>query len=362
MNPTGHINILYVIIGYLIKFILYLIRVFNFIICSGGDNMTYKKIAELAHVSVSTVSKVLSGSSEISDELSEKIRRIAMEGGYFKEKNKRKREYSNNRALLIAVVVPEIVSVNYSAIVTCLKKAIESRGGRIAVYMYDFDMKKLNSTVEMIIIKENADGIILFSSPSLSVKPNIPIVCIGGISSERYDSVGVSVEAIMNDAVEFLKNLGHTKIGFVGETNTFTKHKAFKNAIDNSKLTYFDKYSYIIRGRFEEIGIEAAKKMISDKDMPTAVICAYDEVALGMIYELDKNGVSVPDDISVMGINNIPSSEYVKIPLTTVVAMNEEQYISAVEILFDKIINETSSVKHITMDHKIIERKSTRRI
>ena len=79
--------------------------------------MTHKKIAELAHVSVSTVSKALSGSKEVSRELTEEIKRIAFETGYFQEKSKRRLMYEKNQQVLIAVICPEVISIQYSRMI-----------------------------------------------------------------------------------------------------------------------------------------------------------------------------------------------------------------------------------------------------
>ena len=73
--------------------------------------MTHKKIAELAHVSVSTVSKALSGSREVSRELTEEIKRIAIETGYFQEKSRRRLMYEKDQQVLIAIVCPEVVKI-----------------------------------------------------------------------------------------------------------------------------------------------------------------------------------------------------------------------------------------------------------
>ena len=121
-------------------------------------------------------------------------------------------------------------------------------------------------------------------------------------------------------------------------------------------------FTYKIEKRFEAVGVEAAKKNISQKKRPTAIIAAYDEVAHSLIYELSRNGINVPDDISVMGINNIASSSFMQKPLTTIETFSKEQYKLAVDILFDKIHNDTKSVKHIIIEHKIIERETTKHI
>ena len=78
--------------------------------------MTHKKIAEIANVSVSTVSKALSGSKEVSEELADEIKRIALETGYFKKKNERKLGYINPDSIRVTIICPEIISIFYSRI------------------------------------------------------------------------------------------------------------------------------------------------------------------------------------------------------------------------------------------------------
>lgn len=322
--------------------------------------MNHKKIAELAHVSASTVSKALSGSKEVSEETAKRIRQIAIDAGYFKEKTKRKREYTDNSGLLVAMVVPEIHGFHYSTIITCLKNHIEAKGGNVAIYIYDFSKEKCAKLIESIIVQGATDGIITFSPPTLQKKPDIPIMCIYQSPVSNYDTVFTNSYDIIKTSVEYLKNLGHREIGFIGETNTTKAFGEFKDAMKEAKLKYNPQYVYEIEGRFEAIGIEAAQQLLNASVKPTAIITAYDEIAHSLIYELEKNGVKVPEDISVMGIHNVPSSIYTQIQLTTVDTFSEEKYKIAVDILFDKIMNETKAVKHISIEHSIIERETTK--
>ncbi len=324
--------------------------------------MNHKKIAELANVSVSTVSKALSGSSEISRETADKIRRIAIEIGYFKEKSKRKREYTNNNSILIALLVPEVMGFHYANLITCIKNEAEARGSQVAVYIFDFDKNKRDEILDSIILRGKTDGIIMFSHPNPETKYNIPIVCCESLGAPHYDSVGYSMGAVMEDSLNFLSKLGHKKIGFVGELNTASSAEAFRTSMKQSRLPVRDDFMYIIDDRFEAIGVKAAKKIVSQSDRPTAIITAYDEVALALIHELSKNGIRVPEDISVMGKNNIPAAAYAQIPLTTVDIFSDEQYKTAVELLLEKIKNEASYVKRITIQHKVIPRATTREI
>ena len=119
---------------------------------------------------------------------------------------------------------------------------------------------------------------------------------------------------------------------------------------------------YSVEARFEQIGHVAALQILEQKERPTAILAAYDEVAIGLVSTLMQHGIRVPEDISVMGINNIPSAAHAQIPLTTVETFSEEQYAMAVDVLYDRIRDENRPVRHIVIEHRIIERETTRAI
>lgn len=324
--------------------------------------MNHRKIAQLANVSTSTVSKALSGSAEVNKETAERIRQIAIDAGYFKEKSKRKREYANDGSSLIAVIVPEIMGFHYATIVTCIKDQVEAKGGHIAVYIDDFDPAKSTKILESIILHGGTDGVIMFSAPMLSFRPNIPIVCCCEVPDGEYDSIRICYSKLMDDAVGFLVKQGHKSIGFVGEPHTVHAAGNFEKAVQKHELSFHPEYMYTVRERFEKIGHMAALQILQQEDRPTAVIAAYDEIAIGLIATLTRNGIRVPEDLSVMGINNIPSAVHAQIPLTSVQTFSSEQYKTAVDVLFDRIVDETRPVKHIIIEHTIFERETTLRI
>ena len=321
--------------------------------------MNYKKIAQIANVSVSTVSKALSGSKEVSDELAKRIIDIAMSGGYFEEKGKRKIEYTNEKELSIAVVCPEIVSIEYAREITAIKRAVEARSAVAAVYVYDFDCEKLDKIIKTLTVRNCADGIVLFPMNNSIFETPIPIVTI---SSQlcKYDSVSCSNQTYFDEIVSYLKNLGHKRIAFVGESLTISKQNCFCRSMEKFGLTCNEDDIYTISERFERIGYAAAEKMLK-KELPTAVVCAYDEIAIAMIHSFKDHGVSVPADISVIGINDIPSAAYSQLPLTTVRTFQEDQGEILVKLLYDKIFGKSQLVQHITVDPELVVRKSTGR-
>lgn len=321
--------------------------------------MTYKKIAQIAHVSVSTVSKALSGSKEVSEEMTQEIIRIAKEVGYFEKKGKRKIEYTKMDSITVAIICPEIISLSYADEITAIKNEIELLGGFPAVYVYDFDEKKLNRILEHITVRNCADGIVLFPNGDLVQKQPIPIVCMFSSDNIPHDTVCCNPNIYIMDMVRYLKNLGHSDIAFVGESNTIIKSDAYKNAMIELGLPYTEENEYIINERFEEIGYQAAQQIIEKGKLPTAIICAYDEIALAIIHKFTKLGIKIPEQVSIIGINDIPMSAYAQIPLTTVRVFKEEQGAVAVNMLYDKIFGNSDIIQHISIEHRLIERQST---
>lgn len=322
--------------------------------------MNHRKIAEIAHVSTSTVSKALSGSKEISSEVAEEIKRIALEIGYFSEKNKRKLLNSRKKQAQIAVLCPEIISIHYSKIVTLIKCFVEERGGRVSVHIFDFDSDKKADLLRVLSMDTNTDGIIVFSSCDTDTEISIPVVCFDvNEASDHFDTIGTNSQAYMNDCVRHLYELGHRKIGFIGENRTISKEERFIDSMRYFGLDVNRSYIYNIDKRFEFIGSEAAKRIIASSDRPTAFITAYDEIAVSLIYDLEQAGISVPEDISVVGMNDIPLAPYIKSSLTTVRFFYDEQAALAVDLLFDKIFGNSSERHHLCVKHELVIRDST---
>lgn len=320
--------------------------------------MTYKEIAKLAHVSLSTVSKALSSSSEVSEELRERIVKIAIEQGYFAEKGKRKIEYARKSSITIAILCPEIISIAYAGQITAIIDELEKRGAVAAIYVYNFDLEKLRRIIKEITVGNRADGIIIFDSIPTVSDNSIPMVGIG-TGKGNYDTVSVSMDDCFFEIIGYLKECGHKEIAYVGEMHTPSKYKSYKCALEKHGMSYDDENVFIVNERFEDIGYIAAERMIQKSKFPDAAVCAYDEIALALIRALTEYGRKIPEDISIVGINDIPMAAYSTIPLTTVKIFNEEQAQTVVGLLYDKIFGKDATTNHYITRHKLIIRNST---
>ena len=320
--------------------------------------MTYRKIAELAGVSLSTVSKAMSGSPEISRATAERIRKIAEEHHVVGH-----RYHKNTADLRVAIVAPEIISVYYSQTITDYVRELEEKNIDAAVYVADFDAEKAIRCIERIVLGGEFDGVIAISCyyPKKS-----PIPIISDISPKYFD-LHLGGDLVCSDtrsgmlaAMTYLVELGHRDIGFISEKNTSAKLAVFKENAARLGLSVPPRYLFVSNKRFQDIGYEAAEHFLHIRRRPTALIAAYDEAAMGAIHAFRAHGVDVPGDISVIGINDIPFAAYSNPPLTTIRTYRRENARMITELLLERIAEKTPSVpRQIMLSCDLIVRETT---
>ncbi len=320
--------------------------------------MTYRKIAQLAGVSPSTVSKVMAGSTEISEKTAEKVRRIMKEYGceaarYYKSMN------SGLEKIRIAILVPEIISIHYAQHVSEIIRILDGKNIVGNIYLTGFDGRKTLSIIQQLADEGMTDGILTISAIKSEAKLSLPVVNFTTENSQTADSVGVSLEQGMLDAMRYLKELGHRQIGFIGEKHTISKQKLFYKIAGQLDIPINDAHVFLSDRRFEQIGREAAAYYLQNGLEPTALIAAYDEVAMGAIQVFRQAGLRIPEDISLIGINDIPFSEYASVPLTTICTFKEEVCHIAIRILLEKITNPDSHVlQHVAVQSRLVKRET----
>ena len=321
--------------------------------------LTYKKIALLAGVSESTVSKALTGSAEIAQATVERIRRIACEQGYYKAKRELKRNNSPSFAPHIAIICPEIISVFYSSVAEALIERITSLGGRATVAISRFGVSEAELIADSIAHDLDFDGIFSMQRLSNFASLNIPTVFLADFK-DSADSVRCDMNKSVDALVEYLASSGHKRIGFIGELHTVYKERFFRQSMERRGLELYEELIVRSDKRFFNVGKEGFSAYFERGAFPDGVICAYDEIAFGFISETQKNGMSVPDDISVVGINDTPFAEFSYPPLTTTSSRKEDIAHSAYDIMISRILGSKEPYHNICYDGVIIERQSVK--
>lgn len=298
--------------------------------------MTLGKLAGIAGVSVSTASKAFSGSNEISEATREMIFELARKYGCFDKYYKNKYE-----STVFAVIAPEINSEHYYKLIIAIQKHVEAVGGTLLISTSNFSSERTKELFRYYTEFCKVDGIIVIGRANLIENPeNFPVVVIGENKVKGITRINYSCKSALNDAVELLVNNGHERIAFAGEALTVSKQELFVETMSKYGLYMRDEYLQCSEGsRFEQAGRECAKRLLQCKTMPTAIVCAYDYIALGVMEELNNNGIKVPEDVSIIGMDNINITSMHGISLTSISYNAEKLGECAINLLQKKMKN-----------------------
>ena len=317
--------------------------------------MNMKKLAQLAGVSVATVSKAFSGSKEISDAKRQHIFEIAKENGCYDKYCKVTFDKK-----VIGVISPEIESSYYSQQLTSLEKEINAKNGIMLVATTNFQQEKFDEILSYFAECLKVDGVIIYNN-KIERPYNLPIVSIG--NNKSCDSVTLSIRNSINDAIQHFKEYGHSNIGFIGEKYTSNRYLHFINAMNNNNCIIKEEYMIQADKRFEEAGYGAMNRLLNLENPPTAILAAYDSIALGAMKSINEHGLSIPVDISLIGIDDMRENQYLNVPLSSITSYNEDLCQIVVDLLFDRIENGNAGERRvIKVTTELIKRGSVGKI
>lgn len=319
--------------------------------------MTMRELALLANVSVSTVSKAFGGAKDVNDDTKKRIFDIARQTGCYNKFYKGK--YPKK---IIAVICHEIISDYYAEVVDRLRIQIEQSGNIVLIATDDFSKDKQEELIDYFCSYLRVDGVVVLDlSVELKKSYDTPIVAVLGKATKNVDSVNTDLNAAMYDAVSLLLNYGHEKIAFIGETLTASKASCFTEAM--KKCSHNDFTVITSDKRFEEAGKDGVYRLLKQRNDCTALICAYDNIAIGAIKQLHDMGFNVPNDVSVIGIDNITVGKYTNTPLTTIGVDLSQICDVACELLQKKLKNPYyKSIDRAVIQSRLIVRESIKKI
>jgi len=288
-------------------------------------SITIKDVAKQAGVSHSTVSRALHGSSLISDETVERIRQIANEMGY--SPSAAARSLRTNRSHALGVIVSTIDDPFFSEILQGIEEVAQEHGYSMLMAASQRDPEREQAIVQDM-RERHVDGLIICSA-SFSAEQRrklleygIPIVMVNNQAAEEYrysiyhDDVDGS-----RQVARHLIELGHQRIAYLGNSlsgrTTLDRSTGFRLEMEAAGLSIPAEYIHEARGSRPEDGQAALEHFLNLPEHPTAIFCFNDMLAIGLLNGLHSAGIRVPEDISVVGFDNIVFSAYTNPQLTT---------------------------------------------
>lgn len=329
----------------------------------GFMSVTIKEIAQRANVAISTVSYVLnnkSGAIKASPETREKILNIAKELNY--TPSIMAKGLREGKTYLAGVMLDKINSSFVAEVLQGIEDVFHRNNYSMILSSHDGpeDFKERLSQMErkkidgLITIKLQGDKYLEICNEFL--KKNIPIVsgCIR-TTLHGIPSVYVDEAKIGSVAAEYIFNSGHRNV-LIANSGRPKCLDAFRFFWTGKGLDLPDKS--FMNGYFTfDDGKEIIRKIKSDNLHPDVVFAHSDNLAAGMIYEAQKFGIKIPEDISILGIDNMPICTMVNPSITTVAQPQYEQGVQAAELLLSRTHGNVE-LKDIVIDPFLIERES----
>jgi len=333
--------------------------------------MKIKDIALKAGVSTATVSNVINGNyNKVSAETIKKVQKIIEENDY--KPNATARSLAMKESKIIGVVIPNLsaeekfsISPYYTQILALLEHYVRSQG-------YYLMIRCVGECKEIIPIFStwHVDGVILLGAYEHEVgdierRLDVPTVYVDTYAHDmNIANIGIDDYKGGLLATRYLIGKGHKDIAFVGPDveSQGVMQERFKGFMDACKQRDIEvSPSRIFRAiTTYESGVEAGKQVAFSDEKITAIVAMSDILAFGIMDGLRLCGVNVPEDISIVGFDNLPECRYSNPQLTTVSQNLEQKAIWAGDTLFKMIRAKEKMSLNLQVDVEIVERKSVR--
>lgn len=330
-------------------------------------SITLKNIADSTGASVSTVFRVLKGTSKNMDaQKRQKIIDTAEKLGYLEKKLK---SNSPQKFKIWCILASENENFSFPFFAELLSGIQSEAAAQVGKYLIEISTFNISDPVLMSQLgKESPNGVIVLGRNDPSniafLSSHIKyLVYVGLNPMQSMDEVVCDAKKGIKTIVDYLYSLGHESLAFIGSTyiNQTVKEcrfEGFLQALKDHGLTYESDWVENCLLTSKD-GYFAAKELVGLSNRPTAIICANDDVAIGAVRAIEEIGLSVPGDISITGFDDINSAAYIKPSLTTITVPKQDLGRYAVRTLLDMIESRRDYHITITLPFKLIVREST---
>ena len=325
---------------------------------------TMKDIARLAQVSTSTVSHVINGSRFVSDEIRDKVMRIVVELNYTPSYIARSLKVKATKT--IGLLVTATNNPFFSEVMAGVEQYCQKNQYNLIIATTGGDAKRLQQNLQTLIHKQ-VDGVLLMCGDSrfqadMELTVPLPLVVMDWWFTElNADKILENSERGGYLATKSMVDAGHQKIGII--TGNLRKSVAknrlqgYKKALSEANIVLNP--DWIVESHFDfEGGIVGAQKLLALSDRPTAIFCCSDTIAIGAYQAIQNQGLRIPQDISIMGYDDIELARYLFPSLSTISQPKAELGKLAVETLLQRIQEPNENYRTLVLEPTCILRES----
>ena len=325
------------------------------------------EVARRAGVSIATVSRVFSRPDAVAANTRRKVMQAVSQLGY--APNSAGKHLRTQKSGKLLVIVPDISNPFYSRILQSIEEAAQREGYAVLLGDTQQDVNREERYAQMLRRRE-AEGLIVVGHAlpdaaiaiSEELTTSAPIVAGCEVNRDVHiPSVHIDNHAAARDAMEHLYELGHRRIGVVtGPMTSGLSRERLQGATACAKAHRAERDLLVVNGDFTiESGRTAAERLLERSDPPTALFCFNDLMAIGAMNVARSFGTRVPEDLSVVGFDDIAFAPYTVPPLTTVAQPVREIGQETVRLVLAIINRETMAPVSVILRHRLVVREST---
>ncbi len=321
-----------------------------------------KDVAELAGVSPALVSFALNAKPYVGKSARERIERAVSQLGY--RPNIVAQSLRKRRTGIIGLVLSDIANPFFPEIARGIEETARKHGFNVILSNTDADPTQEKNSIE-ILLSRQIDGLIITSARSTDnlneyLREDCPVVLVNRDPFPgMFDFVGIDNVSSARKAVHHLAELGHRKIAFVeGESASpasFGRYEGYKVALKKMGISLSEKYVRIGHLKYEG-GYRAMNSFWEDSSRPTAIFCANDMMALGVIDACADRGIRVPQDVAVVGFDDMWVASLKNVQLTTIHQPRYEMGAKAVELMMERIMGKREEIRRVMLPAELVVR------
>ncbi len=328
---------------------------------------TLEDIARLAGVSRSTVSRVVNNHPSVRAEVRERVWQVIREVGY--QPHAAARSLATRRSEIIGLVIPEAVSTLFTdpffpLLIRGITDACYEHGYHLMLALFSTPDQEAD-LYNRLLKSRYLDGVVLASTrvddPLVGrlLNDGIPFVSVGRHDDARVSYVDVDNVAGARMAVDHLIRQGHARVATItGPLNMAAgrdRLEGYRMALMSHHIAVDERY--VVEGDFTENGgMVGMSRLLALDERPSAVFVASDTMAMGALRAIRQAGMRVPEDIALVGFDDVPQAAYLDPPLTTVRQPIERMGAMAVRLLVDIITHRVDIPQRVILMPELVVR------
>jgi len=325
---------------------------------------TMREVARKAGVSLATVSRVLNNTEYIAEETRQRVLDAVREFNYYKNVNARR--LATGRSDLFGLVISEIANPFFPEIIRGYQAMAWNRGFDVLLCNTEYDRERTKAVIQKL-RESDVRGVAVVTSTvdramaSELTAAGIPLVfCNADPAGKLIGNINIEYEHGIDKAIQHVVELGHRRTAVIAGPADNRTAVTIKNALVKGLTVRGLKPVCVLESNYRvDAGASAVREVLSRPETPTVVFCGNDLIAMGAMSALEESGVRVPEDVSIIGIDDIFFAFLARPPLTTISVPREQLGVKAFEALEKMLKLKRRIGANDMLETDLVVRKST---